>query len=139
MRADIICHHEDWQEQPLRNFLASHAMKLGTPLPPAITEIEGEVLARVNQGRWIADCVVEGCGGAIVVSEVTPLFYCPYCGNADNNGKWYRVIFPAQKQAIEAILLKRPARDGFRAVHRNWEYGESLSKLRAENAERGIR
>lgn len=135
MRNDIIFSHENWQGRPLRAFLAIIAARNGVRLPPPETEVEGEIPALVNHGRWMAHC---GCGGAVVVSSKVPLFWCPDCGNQANKGKWLRVIFPAEKEEIEKELLKRPADDGFRARNRNWLPGESVADLAKENSERGI-
>lgn len=137
MRADIIVKHEDWQRLPLREFLANHAMALGVPLPRG--DVKGEVKPYVNQGRWVADCPTIGCAGAIVVSVQSPVFYCPDCGNQDNDGAWYQVVFPMELEAIERELLKRPARDGFRAMNRNWKPGETVALLAAENKTQGIK
>ncbi len=134
MRSDIIIEHEHWQMLPLRDFLAQQSIVNGTLPPPPISEINGEVNARVNQGRWIADCP---CGGAAVVSSKQPFFYCPYCGNAGNGRKWLQVAFPQEKAEIEAELLKRPAFNGFHAKTRNWE-GETMDTLKAESLARGV-
>lgn len=136
MRADIIYKHEDWQQDKLSVFLAHLARSLGNPVPPAEDKVSGVVQAYINHGRWVADC--PDCAGGIVVSMHTPLYYCPCCGNQSNEGLWYQVIYPPEMAAIEMELLKRPARDGFRAVNRNWDVGESIQQLRTENTDRGI-
>lgn len=136
--ADYIVQHEDWQGQEFVAFINSFLKRKGRPPAPPISEVSGQVNARVNQGRWLADCITEGCGGAVVVSRELPLFYCPECANGGNGGKWLNVKLPNNKVAIEVELLKRPARDPFRALHRNWGPGESLASLRAENKRMGV-
>ena len=137
MVRDIIFHHEDWQGVTLQDFLRPHWVRAqGTPLPP-LSEASGEVRASVNQGRWIAECP-DGCRNAIVVSQGEPYYICADCGSEGNGGRWYAVVFPRGKAAIEAELLKRPARRPFEAKTRNWSPGESASALRRENREHGV-
>ena len=80
------------------------------------------VLARVNYGRWIADC--PDCAGAELV-EPGKLFSCRSCGAEPR-----RVVFPDERGEIEELLLARPM-----AENRNWEPGETLADLRRENEE----
>jgi len=93
----------------------------------------GTVKAEVNHGRWIITCPTAGCGGAVVACKADMVFMCPYCANRDNNGSWYRVVFPRDKAQIEAQLIKRPD-----ARKRNWEIGETVTDLANENKARGI-
>lgn len=138
--ASRIIQHEDWQRVSLPRFINLHLVKGGLPPAPSIEENQGEVNAIINQGRWLVECPTPDCGGALIVSEQTPFFFCPYCANESNGGKWCKVAFPppAQKREIEALLLKRPARRDFEAFHRNWRPGETLTQLRAENKMAGI-
>ena len=137
MAKNIIYHHEDWQKTPLWNFLVPHwAQWQGGPLP-AFGEIQGNVEALINQGRWLVNCP-NACGNAIVVSAVAPYYICVECGSPENDGKWYTVVFPRQKAVIESVLLERPEKIPFQAKTRNWAPGESLYKLRKENKDRGI-
>ena len=69
------------------------------------TEIEGEVVARVDWGRWLADCPY--CGGAELVSRKTGIFYCLSCGMADQGGRPMRAVFPDDLEEIEAELTTR--------------------------------
>lgn len=81
-------------------------------------ETEGEVVARVDWGRWLADCPL--CGGAELVSRKAGVFYCLSCGMADQDGKPMRVLFPDDAEEIEAELNTR------------------LPKFQNWNAERGL-
>ena len=138
MARDIIFHHEDWQGVALPDFLRPHWVQgQRRPLPP-LSEASGEIKATVNHGRWIVDCPNEGCGNAIVVSQVEPYYICTDCGSEENGGRWYVVIFPGAKATIEALLLKRPARRSFEAGTRNWSPAESVAGLRRENREHGV-
>ncbi len=103
------------------------------------------VLGYVNQGRWIAMCE---CGGAEAVDPDEPIFYCFTCGNATTDGAPRLVIFPDEREQIEAELLKRPvielrgrnpierafqALPGVGALSRNWTPDESLDDLKEQN------
>ena len=138
MDTRIIFHHEDWQDAPLPEFVLRfwrQQRRLGAP--PSETAAGPVVMAYINQGRWIAECPW-GCGAALVASRADARYLCVTCWNEAVGGLWVPVVFPAQKGAIEAELLKRPARDGFMAATRNWQPGESLADLRRENALRGV-
>lgn len=88
-----------------------------------------KVYAYVNHSRWVADCPL--CNGAELVSPNDPRFFCGSCGN--DGGTFFTVVFPKDKAAIEAELLKR---SDLRS--RNWNITESVKKLQAENKERGV-
>lgn len=133
-----IVHHEDWQKVPFVAFLNTHLRRNGLPPAPPLDSVAGSVPAIVNQGRWIVECATAGCGGAVVASEKAPYFFCPYCGNEGNGGKWLEVKFPKEKEKIEAELLKRPARRDFEAHFRNWRPGEFMKELQDENERMGI-
>jgi len=62
------------------------------------------VRARINRGRWIADCE---CGGAEYVDPDEPLFFCMSCGNAVTSGRAREVIFPENRKDIEAEVMSR--------------------------------
>lgn len=150
---DYIVRHEDWQPESLVEFIARRYMNHGFGrLPPIDADhIQGTVRARISAGRWIADC---SCNSAMIVSTETPYFICPECGNAHNDGRWRRVIFPSNRAAIETVLLKRPlmsqrrtaagelvwmqGRNPMEAWNRNWSPGETLTTLRRENIEHGL-
>lgn len=85
-------------------------------------------LARVNHGRWIVDCPF--CPSAALVTPDDPRFFCVECGNAAAHGRWAKVIFPDDVDAIEQTLEPRPA------ALQNWEPGEDVDALRVENDER---
>ena len=139
MRTDIIFEHENWQKIPYKKFIDYYLIQHGQSISPDISEYKGKLEAEINYGRWITNCPTEGCNGAVVVSLQTPYFMCPYCANFSNNGKWYEVKFPKEKEKIEKLLLKRPAWDGFSAIHRNWKPNETVEDLEKENKDRGIK
>jgi hypothetical protein len=144
MRADVIHQHHTWQpDLPLLDFVRLILSKKGMPDVEDPTEEGAElgdtpVLAYVNHGRWVADCVDPLCGGALCVDREYPYYLCVTCGNARQDGAWLRVTFPEDADAIEALLLRRPARDGWEATNRNWLPGTTLEELEAENTANGV-
>ena len=98
---------------------------------PGTAAVQGEVLAYVNHGRWVAQC--PDCRSALVCSREHPLFFCTNCGNASNGRKWKAVIYPANRDEIESVLLDRIAAHPYKAVTRNWDAVESVADLRRQN------
>ncbi|HAL17318.1 MAG TPA: hypothetical protein DCP32_11395 [Anaerolineaceae bacterium] len=111
------------------------------------------VFARIDFGRWLADCE---CNGAEYVDPDYPLFFCNSCGNQEFNGQSRPVEFPDEQKraAIEKVLSERPVDDsrGVDVVHkamlskplipglvRSWNPGESISDLRAQNRKAGLK
>jgi hypothetical protein len=118
------------------------------------------VWARIERGRWIADCdaVIEGhkCGGAEWVAPDVP-FFCFSCGNATTKGQARPVIFPKNKDEIEAAMMERLMVDMIPGAHpivralsarpalavevsgekfaimRDWNPGEKPEQLRAQH------
>jgi ribosomal protein L37AE/L43A len=138
--ADYIVQHQDLQPEPYLTMVQRMYMGMGFgPLSePTEANTSGTVAARINHGRWIVDC--PGCNSALVVDLSELVFMCVECGNAANDGKWFAVIVPKNRKAIEAELLKRPwnGRNPAEAVNRNWEPGETLATLKQENTDHGI-
>jgi hypothetical protein len=64
-------------------------------LPPE-GSVEQAYFARIDQNRWVADCV---CGSAQVVSPTDPRYACTECGWG-----WCALTFPADPAAVEASL-----------------------------------
>lgn len=87
-----------------------------------------KVTARIEHGRWLGDCPVDGCSGAELVDPEWPFLVCYSCGDGP-----FGVTFPKDRVAIEAALLARP-----RALTRNWIPGETAADLRRESAENGV-
>ena len=95
--------------------------------PPRGSDNALVVYARVNGGRWIADCPDPACNGAERVNADDPTFYCWSCYNASFAHRTARVIFPAagMMRSIEAALLDRPHVDFM-----SWEPGTTIQELR---------
>ncbi len=73
---------------------------------------QGAVMARIDWGRWIADCPC--CAGAEFVSRKDRRFFCLNCGMVGNDGHPMQVVFPPDAKTIEAEL------DGVPVQHQNW-------------------
>lgn len=100
--------------------------------PPAFDQVAAlpPLPARVHQGLWIVDCP---CTGAEMVWLGHPIMWCASCGNRYCGGLWRQVELPEQRAEIERLLSVRPF-----PVNQNWEPGETIEQLAAENQERGL-
>jgi hypothetical protein len=95
------------------------------------------LVARVNHGVWVASC---SCGARGLPAPGTVVFldrllgWCIRCGNRAWGGGWRPIIAPGpeERRAIERVLLCRPNVDD-----RNWESGETVADLVAQNREHG--
>ncbi|MCX5584288.1 hypothetical protein [Streptomyces erythrochromogenes] len=85
-----------WYEQQMQRRVA----------PPAGMLLGVSIYARINHGRWVADCP---CGSAQVVTPDDARFACPECGYG-----WAQLTFPAQPAAAEAAVADRAPHE------RNW-------------------
>lgn len=93
--------------------------------------IAGAVYAEANWGRWIANCPRPFCTNAMGLERGQELFVC--ADACDACGQTAAIIWPADPDAIEALL-------GFRPVRRtqNWLPSETLEDLLAENVEHDV-
>jgi hypothetical protein len=105
------------------------------------------VHARIDAGRWLADCPI--CSRSNYVDPNEPIFYCFGCGN-QGSGMFVPVIFPPQKEReqIEKLLISRPvlfdphdenpisqalnARPKVPGLARNWD-DQTLDELKQAN------
>lgn len=98
-----------------------------------------EARAFVNWSQWQTLC--PWCRQPQLASPADPRLCCPACHN-DGRSQWVRVVFPDDREEIEAALNRRP-----RLENRNWlcpghplltpdkqDRGETLADLEAENA-----
>ncbi len=67
------------------------------------------VYARIDFGRWIADCE---CGGAEYVDPDEPIFFCLSCGNSATSGRARQVVFPEDRDKIEKEVMSRKVKLG---------------------------
>lgn len=119
----------------LRDWFAGEALKVGVEIDrstgPQI------VRARVLYGRWMVDC--PRCNGANDVDPHEPVFLCSSClwpgvfrGGAYVPPHFAHVEFPENREAVEAVLVKRPGIE-----NRNWYPGETIEQLEEENRQLG--
>lgn len=108
----------------LRTFLLPYMMRHGVQ---AQGIAGGPILqAIIRQGKWLVLCQNPSCKGAEKVWE-EGLMMCCSCLNSHEGHQVLPTIFPANRSEIEAILEPRPMEN------RNWEFGESVERLRLEN------
>lgn len=86
------------------------------------------LVARVNHGRWLADCPT-GDGDAPVIDPEWGIAICLTCGSIFTTS----IVLPAEWPAIDAALMQRPL-----APNRNWTHAETLADLLADNAAHGL-
>lgn len=79
--------------------------------------------ARVNHGRWIADCV--WCPAGIPTRPEWGVAYCGECGARYRKGM---VVYPERHAAIGEVLSRRVNRS-----QQNWDDRQTVEDLEAEN------
>ena len=110
-----------------RASLRSLSVRLGDPRSPCA---DRDVRARIERGRWLADCE---CGGAEYVDLEMPILCCCSCWNRADGARWRRIVLPEDRDRIEALLLARP-----QVQNRNWRPDETAEDLEAENLAHGV-
>jgi hypothetical protein len=98
-------------------------------LPIPWNETRGELQAQITDAVWFCSC--PHCNTPVIVDDKEPVFFCPTCLCAANDGKPYAVTFRG-KQAVEDLFAKRKD-----PRTRNWLQGETIQQLRTEQAARG--
>lgn len=93
----------------------------GTP----VRESDERLVARVDHGRWVADCPACNSGVALTPGVNEAFCFGQGCGHRFTVIEW-----PAASdvEEIERTLRARP-----KIVTRNWAPTETLTNLRAEN------
>lgn len=121
----------------LRAYLLAFYPKAEIPPMDHVVRTADPLVAEIHHGVWIARCP---CGArgvprpGSIVDVACPLVWCVRCGNQAVGGGWRPVLLPPEEDraAIEAVLLCRPS-----VEDRNWEPGETLADLAAQNREHG--
>ncbi|MEV1063371.1 hypothetical protein [Streptomyces sp. NPDC050263] len=85
-------------------------------VPPDGFVIGQHAYARINHGRWVADCL---CGSAQVVTPADPRMACTECGLG-----WIRLVFPEDPAAAEAAVADELPHE------RNWWHPDDPSWTR---------
>lgn len=109
-----------WEAYHLHTVIPAMDQKL---LPQRGVDRGAPLQARINHGRWVVDCE---CNGAEFAFE-SGIFMCQSCHNLIHGHQYRTYIFPKNRKAIEAALLQRPTN------RRNWQPGEPVAQLKAEN------
>jgi hypothetical protein len=81
-----------------------HKQQRRLPRPTA-TLLGEDRWARIDAGRWVADCP---CGSAQVVDPADPRMFCVECLTG-----WYQLRFPDDTAAAEQEVADRPAHARF--------------------------
>ena len=90
-------------------------------------------VARVDLGRWVADCPSPICWSAQEVSREDRRYFCPGCCNAYVHGAFVNVMWPEDEQEIERLLMARPYE-----MNRFWHPYDTIELLRKENREHNV-
>jgi hypothetical protein len=143
-QARFGCSLLEFYRQPA--LVSDVARRTGILVPPlsAVDRAAPPALGRVDpydgSPRWIANC--PDCRvSAEYVWLAHLLFFCANCGNRSLAGAWRTVLVPADREAIEALLLARPPLleiDGRLVDPRGWLPGETIEQLQAENELLGV-
>lgn len=101
-------------------------------------------VARIDFGRWIADCPF--CNGACMVDPDDDFFYCLHCAG-NGTGDAGKVRFPDEIENIESAVLERPvitsgvfnskADEALNSIPallpRNWMPGQTADDLKRQH------
>ena len=86
-------------------------------------------VALINQGRWVVWCPMPDCFNAMITQEGWP-FLCAECGS---EGRYRRVVWPAEAERAIATLLKRKM-----VKQRSWDPEKlSIDELEGQTEELG--
>ncbi|MFI6103155.1 hypothetical protein [Streptomyces sp. NPDC051310] len=96
-----------WKDVPGAELVFKwYSSRMGRTVEPPAEVVDTVYYARINQNRWLVDCV---CGSAQVSSPVDQRAGCTECG-------WgmATVIYPEDVAAVEASLMSQMPK------YRNW-------------------
>lgn len=137
MGATIVTFEDKFPAMTRGEVAARFPSSTGDRTPPAPGVALGiTATARVNGGRWIADCPDPDCGGAEYVSFEDPFLFCHECRNGRVSNQPVRIDLPdaTTRARVEAYLGARPV-----PSTRNWHQEMSVKDIREENRAHGIR
>ena len=99
---------------------------------PATLELgDGSSYPALHMGRSAPNALIATAGRSC--ERTAAHHVCYSCWGNGETPVLRAVAWPADKVAIEAVLLARP-----RYINRNWKVGETLAELQAENRENGV-
>lgn len=123
-----------------RRFIEAQMRERGLPVMvlgvPTETIESHPCRAYISLSRWVVDCSNPECWSAQVASETDHRFFCVDCLNVHVDGAFVRVEWPTAQEIADVERIMEP-----RLPHnRHWHphLGETIDKLRAENAERKV-
>lgn len=90
--------------------------------PVTVHTVRTLIVARVDMGRWIADC---DCGAGVALHREWTAAYCFACGAVHPQAS---ILWPVDQDEIELTLAERPHRR-----NQFWSPGETVNDLKAEN------
>lgn len=99
--------------------------RLMVQLKVAERDEQRTVHARIDEGRWVADCT---CNAASLVHPYYKSARCAECGDVAT------VVFPDEWESIEALLIERKS-----IASRTWKSGESLADVAVGTPGLGLR
>ena len=120
-------------EAALRALAKTQAAKIGSDVIESTTPLP----ARLEHGRWIADCQ---CGGGVACDLSMGVAVCFLHRDPDDPTGAVEtrihtaIVWPANRGRIEALLEKRGLNR-----NRNWRLGETEADLARENAAHGVK
>ena len=137
MADDKIIQHSHYKEDPLPRLEFSnlgysawltkmHQIYQGEDPPEVPASISTSVDAFVNAGRWLWECIA--CNNA-TVCEIGQPSICVECATQG----WVNVVFPSNREEVEAELLKQPGHRAHAPI-RQWRPGWGMSVLEDRTA-----
>ncbi|MEU9793837.1 hypothetical protein AB0E27_24950 [Streptomyces sparsogenes] len=103
-RRPSTCSIEAWDAAPPSEkaliYLES-VLQLRIPRPDGPNDMQ--TWARIDAGRWLAECPTDGCHSAQVISPLDPRMTCCRCFAG-----WSALLVPADPDAVEAPLTSLP-------------------------------
>ena len=137
MADDKIIQHSHYKEDPLPRLEFSnlgysawltkmHQIYRGEDPPEVPASITTSVDAFVNAGRWLWECIA--CNNA-TVCEIGQPSICVECATQG----WVNVVFPSNREDVEAELLKQPGHRAHAPI-RQWYPGWEISVLEDRTA-----
>jgi len=119
-------------EAGLRKLAVAQASKISAD----VVESTLPLAARIEHGRWVADCQ---CGGGVACDPTMPIAVCFVHQDPDDptgaveTRVHTAIVWPVNRGRIEALLEARGLNR-----NRNWRPGETEADLTRENAANGV-
>jgi hypothetical protein len=115
---------DEWRSRHAFHLAQTRTRYGRTAWQPYHRHSDAQIAPFINHGRWIALC--PACQNGMAYSPEWRASLCFGCGAE------YRAEPPTDWRVIEQVLLDRPAEN------QNWNPGETVSDLVAENVAHGV-